>query len=108
MAVLAGVDEAVQSRIRRGDDVNAVDAKGRTPLILAAAKGYVEICGLLLESGADPSITDSGGETALDAASRLGHVELVAFMRDRLAAPAEPDVDEMVPFWAAVAEPARG
>lgn len=94
IAVLNGIEKVVQLRIRCGDDVNAVDARGRTPLILAAEKGYVDICALLLESGADPSITNAAGETALDAAGRCGHVELVSFLRERLATPPEPDIDE--------------
>jgi RNA polymerase primary sigma factor len=90
MAVLAGVQEAVRLRIRIGDDVNAVDAKGRTPLILAASKGHVEICTLLLDSGADLQVADAAGETALAAADRRGHAKLTALLRESLAASSEP------------------
>ena len=93
MAVLAGVQEAVRLRVRIGDDVNAVDAKGRTPLILAASKGHAEICTLLLESGADPHVADAAGETALAAADRHGHAELTVLLRESLAASSEPRTD---------------
>lgn len=65
MAVLAGVQKAVHLRIRVGDDVNTIDAKGRTPLNLATSKGHVEICALLIECGANPLVRDVSGETAL-------------------------------------------
>ncbi|MBP6734579.1 MAG: ankyrin repeat domain-containing protein [Chromatiaceae bacterium] len=93
MAVLAGVQAAVQLRIRVGDDVNAIDAKGRTPLILAASKGHVKICMLLLERGADPLVTDASGETALAAANRCGHTDLASLLREHLATASEPCAD---------------
>ena len=38
MAVMAGVESAVQIHIDRGDDLNARDASGMTPLMLSAAR----------------------------------------------------------------------
>ena len=37
MAVMAGVESVVQILIDRGDDLNARDANGLTPLMLSAA-----------------------------------------------------------------------
>ena len=56
MAVLNGAVESVRLHLRAGEDVNAVDEKGRSPLMLAASKGRVDICGLLLAEGADPAL----------------------------------------------------
>ncbi len=65
MAVLAGVEAAVRLHIRRGDDLNAKDTDGLTPLMLAASKNKGSICTLLLCSGADPTLIDPLGRDAL-------------------------------------------
>lgn len=65
MAVLAGVENAVQMHLRRGDNPNARDAAGMTPLMLAASKNKATVCALLLSSGADPLLIDPKGRDAL-------------------------------------------
>lgn len=49
MAVMAGVESAVQIHIDRGDNLNARDGNGLTPLMLSAARNKPAICKLLLE-----------------------------------------------------------
>lgn len=80
MAILTGVKDAVKLHIDRGLNVNASDEKGRTPLILAASKGYVEICRLLLDAGADPTIRDKDGKDAQALASSNGRIELMKIL----------------------------
>jgi len=58
----------VALHLRRGVDVNAKDARGRSALILAAEKGHAEICKMLLEAGADPALRDDEGNDALSIA----------------------------------------
>jgi RNA polymerase primary sigma factor len=53
MAVVAGVESAVKIHINRGDDLNARDDKGLTPLMLSAARNKPTICKLLIDAGAD-------------------------------------------------------
>ena len=65
IAVIAGVEESVYLHIRRGDDIDAMDGNGATPLMLATARNRPEIVRLLLEHGADPSVVDSQGRNAL-------------------------------------------
>lgn len=65
MAVLAGVDTAVRMHVRRGDDLDARDGSGLTPLMLAASKNKGAICALLVASGADISLKDPAGRDAL-------------------------------------------
>jgi ankyrin repeat protein len=48
------------------------DEKGRTPLIIAAENGHVEIVKLLLKAGADVNIRDNEGRSAI----------IIAFNRD--------------------------
>ncbi|WP_437557713.1 sigma-70 family RNA polymerase sigma factor [Acidithiobacillus sulfuriphilus] len=72
MAVLAGVESAVRMHVRRGDDLDARDGDGMTPLMLAASKNKAAICALLLGSGADASLTDPSGRDALEIAKASG------------------------------------
>lgn len=72
MAIVAGVESAVRIHIERGDDLNARDAGGQTPLMLAASRNKPHICKLLLDAGADPLLTDSDGNNALFIANAVG------------------------------------
>jgi uncharacterized protein len=65
-------DEAAPNNLRiaqllleSGADVDAVDANGRTPLMLAAESGSDEMTALLLQNGADTAARDREGCTAL-------------------------------------------
>ncbi len=73
--------------------MNATDGSGRTALMLAAAKGHVEIVKLLLAAGADPNLRASGfhaGEfTALTAAMEAPPTVRVKMVDVLLAAGAQ-------------------
>jgi uncharacterized protein len=63
----------VEALIAQGDDVSAPDARGDSPLIMAAYEGHTEIVRLLLEAGADVKALDpSMKATALHAAAYTG------------------------------------
>ena len=47
-------------------NLNAQDRRGRTPLILAAMKGYHKVVRALMSNGANPALTDRDGNTVLD------------------------------------------
>lgn len=72
MAVLAGVESAIRIHIDRGDDLNARDEKGQTPLMLSAARNKPAICKLLIDAGADTSLVDPSGRDALSIALAAG------------------------------------
>lgn len=72
MAVVAGVESAVKIHIDRGDDLNARDAQGQTPLMLSAARNKAAICKLLLDAGADADLLDPSGRSALVIALAAG------------------------------------
>lgn len=78
MAILAGVESAVRIHIRRGDDLNARDGGGMTPLMLAASKNKSAICELLISAGADVFLQDPAGRNALAIASASGATEAVS------------------------------
>ena len=58
-------------RIAQGFDLNARDAEGHTPLMLAARHGHDAICRVLVQHGADPHATRHG-KTALEMALENG------------------------------------
>ena len=69
---MAGVENAVQIHIERGDNLNARDAGGMTPLMLSADRNKPAICKLLLYAGADHGLLDPSGRTALQIAIAAG------------------------------------
>ncbi|MFT4194722.1 sigma-70 family RNA polymerase sigma factor [Ottowia sp.] len=75
MAVVAGVESAVKIHIDRGDNLNARDDKGQTPLMLSAARNKATICKLLLAAGADAGLLDPFGRDALGIAQAAGALE---------------------------------
>lgn len=75
MAVVAGVESAVQIHIDRGDDLNARDNKGQTPLMLSAARDKATVCKLLLAAGANAGLLDPCGRSALGIAQAAGALE---------------------------------
>lgn len=86
MAVMAGVESAVRIHIERGDDLNARDASGMTPLMLSATRDKPAICKLLLSAGADHGLLDPSGKTALEIALAAGS-DATAAILDAARAP---------------------
>lgn len=72
MAIVTGVESAVSIHIQRGDNINALDNKGQTPLMLSAARNKAAICKLLLDAGADADLLDPFGRNALGIAQNAG------------------------------------
>jgi RNA polymerase primary sigma factor len=91
MAVLAGVEAAVRLHINRGDDLNARDGSGMTPLMLAAGRNKGAICSILLSFGADLHLHDSNGRDAWALARDAGAVDALAAMEPFITKP-EPEV----------------
>jgi RNA polymerase primary sigma factor len=84
LAVLSGSQPVVRFHIQRGLDVNSKDSEGRSPLMLAASKGDIEICRLLLEAGADPTVVDKDGNDALTLTLGNGRSGVGAVIREYL------------------------
>ena len=61
---MSGLEAALAGNV----DVNALDAKGQTALILAIQNNHVDIVRALLAHGANPNTADSRGFTPLRAA----------------------------------------
>ncbi|KAI8259523.1 hypothetical protein K4K58_002581 [Colletotrichum sp. SAR11_239] len=80
VAVYFGITDVVSKLIDEGEDPNARDSFGATPLMYAAARGSDGLPELkrLLEAGADPALICNFGSTTLIRAVKLGAVTLVA------------------------------
>ncbi|MCP3099125.1 ankyrin repeat domain-containing protein [Myxococcus sp. K15C18031901] len=72
-AVLAGDRDSLESQLAAGADPNPFDDENRTPLMLAARHGRVDLVRALLAAGADPELTDAVGETGFIMAAAHGH-----------------------------------
>ncbi len=64
-AVCTNDIKKVQKAINSGGDVNEIEIRGRTPLIIAAGNGYSEISKLLIQKKANLDICDDLGCCAL-------------------------------------------
>jgi len=82
MAILTGVESAVRIHIRRGDDLDARDHRGQTPLMLSAARNHPHICRILIEAGADQSLFDPSGKDALEIAIASGAHDAAIALED--------------------------
>jgi uncharacterized protein len=79
LAAYEGNLEFVEFCMLQGFSPNAIDEKGRTPLMIASFKGKERIVRYLLEKKADVSVKDNEGRTALDYAEE-GENENVLFL----------------------------
>lgn len=73
---------ATRRLIEAGADLNAKDAWGSTPLIVAATFGSTAVARALIEAGADVHATNSDGATALHAAAFLCRTAIVRLLLD--------------------------
>lgn len=76
----SGALVSIRLHIARGADINAVDDKGRSPLMLAAALGLRDVCAELLSAGADPTVIDGVGNDALRLAQSAGHMNVIELL----------------------------
>jgi len=76
-ASLFGDLKTIHQHIKAGTDLNAKDAYGSTPLIIAATFGKTEVAKALIDAGADVNITNNDGGTALHSAAFLCRTEIV-------------------------------
>jgi ankyrin repeat protein len=77
--------------LQSGADPNVRDAKGTTPLMLAAEQRFVDGARLLLSSGAKVDQTNRNGETPLIRAVQLKDAQMVRFLIENGADPERQD-----------------
>ncbi|XP_045111870.1 palmitoyltransferase AKR1-like [Portunus trituberculatus] len=71
---------SVEQLLKEGVDPRVTDNKERSPLHIAASKGYAEIARLLLQHGADPNQKDAIGNTALHLAACTSNIPMVTLL----------------------------
>jgi hypothetical protein len=84
-AALMGDVQSIQQHIAYGSDLNAKDAYGSTPLVVATVFDKREVVRVLLEGGADINATNAEGSTPLHVASFLCREEIVEMLLDHNA-----------------------
>jgi ankyrin repeat protein len=83
-AVQQGRPDEVERLLDEGANVNAAKDKYRsTVLMLASARGDLQLMSLLVARGADVNAGDADGWTALMGATVEGHVDAVKFLLDK-------------------------
>ncbi|XP_071086114.1 ankyrin repeat domain-containing protein 50-like isoform X2 [Haliotis cracherodii] len=81
VACRGGHVEMVEHVLPQGDfDINCKGQYGRTPLMLAAFYGHIDVYDLLCEKGADVSLVDNKGNNTLHVACMGGHVDMVKYI----------------------------
>ena len=93
LTLASGVAAAVAQHLRRGAPLDGRDAQGRTPLMLAAMRGHVDVCRILLQAGVDTKLRDLNGKDAAALALAKGHSLILALIEER-ASLARPSVAE--------------
>jgi RNA polymerase sigma factor (sigma-70 family) len=80
-AAESGDISGLQAALTGNVDVNSLDAKGHTALIVAIMNGHVGIIRALLAHGANPNTPDSRGTTPLRAAYDRGNSDIVLLLQ---------------------------
>ncbi|VDO02158.1 unnamed protein product [Rodentolepis nana] len=65
---------AMERLVRTGSDLNKLDSQGAAPLHIAAACGYLDVVGFLLQHGANIDLPDRDGWMAIHVAACWGQV----------------------------------
>ena len=77
-------ESLVRCLIDNGANINKTDVYGRTPLMMAAEYGHLDVVKLLIDNGANINKTDVRGRTPLMMAASYGHLDVVKLLLDQI------------------------
>lgn len=80
VAASDGDENGVLNALLDSADVNAVTAKGVTPLMYAVQEGYTDIAKILINNGANVNARPDNGITPLISASRFNRLDIAALL----------------------------
>jgi uncharacterized protein len=95
--------EVIQA-VSQGEDVDALDREGRTPLFYAAKEGDTEIVAELLKLGSNVNVQDKNQETPLHFAAREYRPEAAELLIRCGADVSIRDLHGNTPLWRAIFE----
>ncbi|KAL8653974.1 MAG: hypothetical protein Q9210_001781 [Variospora velana] len=93
-AVTDGSIQALKSHLANGASVTWVDHRGRSPLHIAASRGYDDVVEELVRAGGALEARDTKGATPLHDAARGGHASTVEILIENGA-----DIETKEPKW---------
>ena len=86
--------EVVKLLVNKGANINFKAGEANTtPLILAARRGFFDICDFLVANQAQVNLSDDSGWTALYSAAEMGFQNIVQFFLEKDANPDQPTID---------------
>lgn len=99
MAALSGVEQTIARFLKQGGSPGSVDEEGRSLLYLAASRGRIGVCQILIEAGAPPWVGDKNGTGVLAAAIKSGSLETVVVIKKYLESfpPMHPMLSQFSP-----------
>ncbi|HEV3062560.1 MAG TPA: ankyrin repeat domain-containing protein [Vicinamibacterales bacterium] len=100
MASAQGPPELIAALLDAGANVNYVESRKLTPLMLAIAADHQrpDVIRLLLARGADPSLSDAQVGTAADWAAKVGAPDGIAILHGSKSQPAASDTQTSAPL----------
>ncbi len=99
----ASASETASLLISLGADIEAVTARGETPLHWAVFENDPELVALLLAAGADPLATNARGHAALGRALTHGSPEMIDSFLEAIALRGSPDSERVEKLHDAIA-----
>lgn len=101
-AAAVGNIRLIELLIDKGADLNALDRRGISPLIVACATGQISSAKTLIEAGAKINIKPTLAPTALIVAIQSGNVQLVETLLHAKAKVDQSDIFGTTPLQAAL------